>query len=306
MKHFILLMAATAALAFSCNKDSGNKEKEETGWTLPGYEMELLAPEITGLSSAKLSAKVTVPVPPMDGVRFSIAWSTDESFGAGTVTVETFLGIQKSTTITCTATALEATAPIYYTVSYRLDDNVCMLRPKSFISGCVDMGKGVKWSAVNLGASAPEECGGYYAWGETSEKSSYTTANYTYSDNPQNGLPANADAASVASNGRWRMPTSQEFADLINKNNSSCTPTTLNGVKGWKIESKLVPGASIFLPAAGIKKSEVSLAGTSGDYWINAIYDSEFAHKASFLGEAVGLGTDYRSNGLSIRPVLAE
>ena len=46
----------------------------------------------------------------------------------------------------------------------------------------VDLGLSVKWATCNVGAESPEEYGGYYAWGETEEKSSYTLENYNYYD----------------------------------------------------------------------------------------------------------------------------
>lgn len=44
----------------------------------------------------------------------------------------------------------------------------------------VDLGLSVLWAAYNVGASSPEEYGGYYAWGETSTKSDYTWENYKH------------------------------------------------------------------------------------------------------------------------------
>ena len=29
---------------------------------------------------------------------------------------------------------------------------------------------GLKWATCNVGATSPEDCGGYYAWGEVEEK----------------------------------------------------------------------------------------------------------------------------------------
>ena len=37
----------------------------------------------------------------------------------------------------------------------------------------VDLGLSVKWATCNVGANSPEDYGDYYAWGETSTKSSY-------------------------------------------------------------------------------------------------------------------------------------
>ncbi len=60
----------------------------------------------------------------------------------------------------------------------------------------VDLGLSVKWATCNVGATKPEEYGNYYAWGETTTKSSYAESNYTYSNSPTT-LPLNKDAASV-------------------------------------------------------------------------------------------------------------
>lgn len=39
----------------------------------------------------------------------------------------------------------------------------------------IDLGlpSGTKWACCNVGATKPEEYGGYYTWGETEEKSVY-------------------------------------------------------------------------------------------------------------------------------------
>ena len=46
----------------------------------------------------------------------------------------------------------------------------------------IDLGlkSGTMWACCNMGAQSPGEYGGYYAWGETSEKESYTWENYAY------------------------------------------------------------------------------------------------------------------------------
>jgi hypothetical protein len=42
----------------------------------------------------------------------------------------------------------------------------------------VDLGLSVKWASFNVGATSPEEYGGYYAWGETEEKENYDWSTY--------------------------------------------------------------------------------------------------------------------------------
>ncbi|MCD8312741.1 MAG: leucine-rich repeat protein [Bacteroidales bacterium] len=41
----------------------------------------------------------------------------------------------------------------------------------------IDLGLSVKWATCNVGASSPSDCGDYFAWGETSTKSSYDIDN---------------------------------------------------------------------------------------------------------------------------------
>ena len=48
----------------------------------------------------------------------------------------------------------------------------------------VDLGLSVLWAKCNLDAESPEEAGGYYAWGETETKESYTWKTYLLRDAP--------------------------------------------------------------------------------------------------------------------------
>lgn len=101
----------------------------------------------------------------------------------------------------------------------------------------VDMGVSVKWASCNLGATKPEECGDYYAWGTTEtlyetgyaqedpqnhwkpgKSAGYVESNYQmptasmFDDN--NNLLPEYDAAHKVLKGTWRMPTSDEFDEL--------------------------------------------------------------------------------------------
>ena len=44
----------------------------------------------------------------------------------------------------------------------------------------VDLGLSVKWATCNVGASSPEGYGDYFAWGETTIKSTYNWSTYKY------------------------------------------------------------------------------------------------------------------------------
>ena len=145
----------------------------------------------------------------------------------------------------------------------------------------VDLGLSVKWATCNVGATTPEEYRNYYAWSETTTKSSYASSNYTYSSNPTT-LPLSADAARVNWGGSWRMPTRAEQEELIDTNNCTWEWITQNGVNGYKVTSKK-NGNSIFLPAAGYRyNSNLYSAGSYGKYWSSSLNTSD-SSKAYYL-----------------------
>jgi hypothetical protein len=165
----------------------------------------------------------------------------------------------------------------------------------------VDLGLSVKWATMNIGATSPEDYGNYYAWGETSPKSSYYSSNYYYSSNPAT-LPLNKDAANVNWGGDWRMPTKAEQDELRTK--CTWTWTTVNGVKGCKVTSKQ-NGKSIFLPAAGFKDySSTTDAGVYGDYWSSSRYSNDRSPLFNFNNVGTGERNFSRYMGLSVRAVL--
>ena len=106
----------------------------------------------------------------------------------------------------------------------------------------VDLGLSVRWAGYNIGASAPEETGGYFAWGETKEKEHYTPETYD-----QEG--AFQDVATVYWGGKWRIPTGEELKELRDK--CSWKFLTYQGMDGFLATGP--NGNSIFLPCAGVK-----------------------------------------------------
>ncbi len=163
------------------------------------------------------------------------------------------------------------------------DENLC---PDENHPHMIDLGLGVKWSCCNVGASYPEEYGGYYAWGEVKTKDAYDWSTY---------LNTSGDAATAA-NSSWRTPTTEEQQELIDK----CTLvwTTFNGVYGVQVTGP--NGNAIFIPAAGYRWSTETLgAGIYGVYWSNTQDDGY----ASFHANGQNIGKDEHDYGHTIRPV---
>ena len=174
----------------------------------------------------------------------------------------------------------------------------------------VDLGLSVKWATMNVGATTPEGYGDYFAWGETSTKSSYPNENYTYTDKPTT-LPLSADAANVNWGGNWRMPTYAELNEL--KDEDNCTwewKTNYNstGVNGYLVTSKMsgYTDKSIFLPAAGYyNESGLNDASSVGQYWSSSLSEvfSALAHSICFTSSNKGEGNYDRYHGQSVRAV---
>ena len=140
----------------------------------------------------------------------------------------------------------------------------------------IDLGlpSGTLWACCNVGASIPEGYGGYYAWGETEEKSEYSKDNYVFfeqglqafRDLGHNILGTEHDVAHVRWGGQWQMPSREQFLEL--DHNCSSEWTNVNGVNGRKFLGK--NSGSIFLPAAWCRwvENTSDYTGLLGFYWL--------------------------------------
>ena len=174
----------------------------------------------------------------------------------------------------------------------------------------IDLGlpSGTKWCCCNVGASSPEEYGGYYAWGETTEKSVYDLDTYAYYKDDScvyigsDISGTQYDVACVRMGAPWRMPTFEQQDELVTCCKRSWTQK--NGVQGI-----LVTGpndAQVFLPATGHSRDEsLSFAGEAGYYWTSSLYlySSYAAYYLNFAFYGWGGGHDYRDYGRAVRPV---
>ena len=190
----------------------------------------------------------------------------------------------------------------------------------------VDLGlpSGLLWATCNVGATTPEGYGDYFAWGETTPKSTYNwstyqhcmgsyntltkycpNSNYGYNgftDNLTTLLPED-DAATANWGGNWRIPTMADFEELYN--NTTVTWTTQNGVNGRLFTAS--NGYSLFLPAAGYRKeSGLHNVGSDGNCWMSVLRtDSPDYAWRFYFGSASYNMYDYvnRDYGFPVRPV---
>ena len=177
------------------------------------------------------------------------------------------------------------------------------------------------WAAWNIGADSPEKAGGFYAWGETTTKDGeYSKDFYRWKFNEEDPedlreldpyrmgdeLDLDDDAAYANWREGWRMPSEDQFLELINEEYTTWAYETLGDMPGVRFTSKKFPENSIFLPAAGGDTGNVVPVG-SGEYWTRSLSKESVSCGCSLMFET---GQDLRTRdtqwrvfGYSVRAV---
>lgn len=178
----------------------------------------------------------------------------------------------------------------------------------------IDLGlpSGTLWACCNVGASKPEEYGGYYAWGETEEKDYYSistykfAANYTEEDSSDKYMKLGEiectqnDVAHVKWGGTWQMPNYAVLFELLEE--CKMKWSSLNGHNGIIITG---PNQNrIFLPACGTHVFD--LDGYSGS---TGLYPSstDISIIPYLIFNSTGWAVNYEAHrewGCPVRPVI--
>lgn len=197
-------------------------------------------------------------------------------------------------------------------------------------------GYSVCWATRNLGAVCPSRSGNYYAWAETTPKTTYSWDEYPYGsyswitkydpDRTDQGvvdglstlLPED-DAATVTLGSGWRTPNLVDFQDLLSTDKIDVlyafagAPIDNEGRWGYVFMSKVegFAGKFIFLPRTGYYKDDAYTNNNYGYYWTNNIdqtswTSSSFANTLYFtnsLYSSPSTSRMERAYGLPVRPV---
>ena len=193
-------------------------------------------------------------------------------------------------------------------------------------------GNKILFATMNIGASAPQEYGDYFAWGETSKRYAsisgssivggsftqvtapfYSGDAWTKYNSTDNKLTLDAadDVASVMWSGEWRMPDKADLEFLLN--DTYCTVAwtadyNSTGVAGLVVTGKGdYAGNSIFLPAAGYGDNEFVFGpGEGGNYLSRSRFEgnADYAYCLYFNEGARGVDDRNRYRSFSVRPVI--
>ena len=177
----------------------------------------------------------------------------------------------------------------------------------------VDLGLSVNWATHNIGARRFDEWGLFFSWGEVWPKErDYSEENYKFYHNGhftkycsgECTLDACDDVAHVHWGEGWRLPTKEEFEELIKE--CEWEWITEDHYPGYKVTGP--NGNSIFLPAAGFYFDDFSLtndyARTYALYWSKSRPDEVWeAYVLDFTSTLKRVFVEPRYFGIPIRAV---
>ena len=177
----------------------------------------------------------------------------------------------------------------------------------------IDLGlpSGTKWACCNVGAKKPEDYGGYYAWGETEEKTTYNWKTYihcagtweTCSNIGSDIAGTQYDVAHVKWGSSWMMPSKAQQDEL--RENCSSEWITVNGIDGRIFTGS--NGGSIFFPAAGFRgEKSISFIQKNCFCWSSTRSSSnmwDYAYSLNLNTFFADWCNSERCSGQSVRPV---
>ena len=188
----------------------------------------------------------------------------------------------------------------------------------------VDLGDEFKFviATMNIGATAPEEKGSYYAWGETETRTTYDWTTYShcegsnttltkYCTNSDHGtvdnkvkLEAVDDVAHTLWGGDWMIPDTAQFNKVIDK----CTwaQATVNGIAGVKATGS--NGNSVFFPFGGVMNGSNNQLLDVGHYQTKNLANNDWQAyllgvSSSGSGKPTHCGTNSRNSGRYVRAI---
>ena len=194
----------------------------------------------------------------------------------------------------------------------------------------VDLGLSVKWASYNIGANSPTEAGNLFGWAEIEPRAnkafiSIAASKYyshrediniyhspnsmlsqkdvvhhfsKYGEDGKFHLEAEDDAASVIWGDGARIPTKEEWEELLE--NTDWQEATMSGVKGWRFNSKK-NNKAIFLPAldywtSTIQEETVTSYAKNSETILKVYYRYDDAYYWGDNGLFYGGGRNYSMN----------
>ncbi len=260
------------------------------------------------MTSATIKGTTTLAsvYPNNSTIQYRIIYSTSSSSLTSSSNSSVVTPELSGTTLTAELTNLIMATTYYYCVRAYVGGAYYYSDVKSFAtndmpqSGYVDLGVSCNWATCNLGAKSPEDFGDYYAWGETETRTFFYSSNYYYTSTSirlENISGTEYDTASNILGIPWRMPTSYEYQELLDK--CFWKEISYKNTTGYLVTGK--NGNAIFLPKSGYKKDNNQVSGYA--YWSGSQYAivNYWDYAKTWAGTT--LSSSHKYYGLTIRPV---
>ena len=192
----------------------------------------------------------------------------------------------------------------------------------------VDLGlpSGLKWATCNVGADHPYDYGDYFMWGSTTPDT-YNTCDWahapfnngsavydeTYFNSvkdsvcPKGILAPEYDAVRAIMGGGWRMPTENDFTELLNNTTNAWVENYEgSGINGRLFTSRTDDSKTLFIPASGFCSGSSCLCrGIYAYLWSSSISTGR-PNCARFLygnASSCSMNDSNRCYGLCLRGV---
>lgn len=173
----------------------------------------------------------------------------------------------------------------------------------------VDLGlpSGLLWATNNVGASSLSDGGDKFAWGEVSPRTTFTRDNYVYLENGayvnigNNIAGTQYDAATVLWGDGWKMPTKDQFQELMD--NTTEKITEIDGRSCLVLTSK-INGNTIIIPSIDII-TQYGNPETGFGLFSSTALSTSFAYRAWEWGKMYSYSYSWRWEAYAIRPVHA-
>ena len=130
----------------------------------------------------------------------------------------------------------------------------------------VDLGLSVKWASFNIGASSEEEKGLLLGWGDITGLNTSRDLNYFPSLYPKGDIVnTKYDFVKTSWGDKWRLPSTKETQELIDK----CTWTAVED-ENQKVKGYMVTGPNgnhIYLPCTSKRDGNILDENNQGCYY---------------------------------------
>ena len=299
----ITAKAVGSTIVMVMTVDGSYSARCEVTVIIPVTEIRLNKTSLT-LVGRGVSETLTATLYPFDATLGNVIWTSDDETVATVSEAGVVTSVGSGTAnVTATTEDGRVSASCEVTVINDTGDH-----------DYVEMGDGLKWATMNVGASSQTDRGTRLAWGETEPKSSYSWETYKFmvsglsdgkyitkyqKDDSLEGaiwynssgsfvgdglttLELEDDPARQVWGGSWRTPTRQEWKWLLD--NCNWSQATIDGTRGFMAVSTVsgYVGNSIFFPYVNFGAITGGSA-YSGRYWTSSLSVDYASPYASYM-----------------------